>query len=237
MAKKRDKFWWRAYRKRKRERKEREATIKVTTEFVNSATGERSPPAPLSTAQPIAPPERGTGAPVALRPHPGAQQRLMEEPPGDLVSIGGQPTGAQVALPRRKHMKSGKAIKSHIASCMRMYGQQPSALLHVLAGYVEQLQEDLKHDAENVFADRVCEKRHPKSPAEGVYCRACHDAEMAGRFGTLPPEFAAAGPTGHSGEELVFPGEEPDEAPGGGGSDEDIALDLEGVTIKPPREE
>ncbi len=239
MAKKRDKFWWRAYRKRKRERKEREAAIKITTEFVNSATGERSSPAPLSTAQPIAPAVEDTGAPPQLRPHPGAQQELMETPPGDLVSIGGQPAGAQVVLPRRKHMKSGKEIKAHIVGCMRMYGHQPSALLHVLAGYVEQLQEDLKHDRENTFAERVCEKRHPRSPADGVYCRACHDVEMAGKFGSLPPEFAKAGPTGHpGGEDLVFPGE----GPGGVQSDaelsdeEAIELDLANVTIKLPGE-
>ncbi len=259
MAKKRDKYWWRAYRKRKAERKRQEAATGNVVMFVNSATGERAPPAPLSansatgdghefrdgrptpaplsTAQPIAPPVGGTEAPGVIHvAHVSAEEAAAPEiaVQPERFKPQGQPAGAQIALPRRKHMKSGKEIKSHIASSMRMYGHQPSALLHVLAGYIEQLQEDLKHDAENDFADRVCEKRHPESPAEGVYCRKCHDIEMAGRFGSLPPEFAKAGPTGHPGEELVFSsdkgsgssqvGEEP--------SAEDIELDLAGIVIK-----
>lgn len=85
-------------------------------------------------------------------------------------------------------MKDDKEIRSHIIGVLRQYGAQPAAVLHVLTGYVAQLQELMKRDQEDAFVDRVCLRLHPGQLAQGVYCKLCHDVEMAGKFGSLPPE-------------------------------------------------
>lgn len=138
---------------------------------------------------------------------------------------------AQRTPGRRKRMKSDKEIKAYIANTMMTHGQNPVAFLNVMVGYVAQLQELMKRDREDTFAERACEHRHPGQLAQGVYCKLCHDAEMSSRFGSLPPEFAKAGPTGHEGGEFIMPGDDKsDHTSGeGGGEDDDASLFLGGI--------
>jgi hypothetical protein len=107
--------------------------------------------------------------------------------------------------PRRKHVKSDEQIRAYIINAMRTHGGQPKALLHILTGYIAQLQGEMKRESEESFASMVCEGRHPGKPPAGVYCRLCHDSEMAGRFGSIPTK---QGPTS---EDLVFPSEDLDD--------------------------
>lgn len=163
MTQVRDAEYWRRYRLRKKERAAGKA-----------AQPERPPaavPAPqvaVRAAEPIA---RGR----AVQVDAGIARRLRTAP----------------ALPRRvPRVKSDQEIRSHIATAMRTYGGNGKALLHVLTGYVTQLQEHMKRDLEDQFAERACEGLHPGKLATGVYCKLCHDHTMAATHGSLPPEFS-----------------------------------------------
>lgn len=118
-------------------------------------------------------------------------------------------------------MKSDKEIEAHIANAMRSYGHSPRALLNVLKGFITQLQDDMKREREEALADRACEQRHPGKLPSGIYCKSCHEVEMAGRFGSLPPEFAKVGATAVRSGELTFPNEERG-APGDSLSDDPL---------------
>lgn len=112
------------------------------------------------------------------------------------------PVKVATVPPRRKRVKSDKEIRSQIIMYMQQFGNKPQAFLNVVCGYVTQMQDLMKLDHEDIIADRVCEKRHPGSAATGLYCRACHEREMAGQFGALPPE---AGGGGHDANlDLLF---------------------------------
>ena len=115
-------------------------------------------------------------------------------------------------------MKTDQQIRSYIAGAMMQHSQHPPALLHLLVSYIGQLQEEMKRETEDTFAERVCEEHHPGRAATGLYCRLCHDAEMAGRFGSLPG-------SPHSAGELTYPGEDKV-------SDEELLLN--NLTLKPP---
>lgn len=119
-------------------------------------------------------------------------------------------------------MKSDVEIRNHIIQLIMQHAQNPSALVHLLVGYVTQLQDLMKRDREDELADKVCEHRHPGRIPQGLYCRLCHDAEMAGKFGSLPGQPRPSG-------DLVYPGEGDDAA--GGPDGVDLAL-LSGVKIK-----
>lgn len=97
-------------------------------------------------------------------------------------------------------MKSEEQIKSYIVQAMQQHGQQPRALLHILTGYVAQLQEEMLRETVDTLADRVCAQLHPGKAATGVYCRLCHDHEMAGRYGSIPGQ---AGPLAEFPEDTV----------------------------------
>jgi hypothetical protein len=86
---------------------------------------------------------------------------------------------------RRRRVKSDAQIRSHIINAMRAQGANPPALLHLLTGFIVQLQEEMKRETEDTFAERACEGMHPGKFAAGVFCRLCHDAQMAGRFGSI----------------------------------------------------
>jgi hypothetical protein len=124
-----------------------------------------------------------------------------------------------IAPTRRRRMKSDIEIRSHIVSLIRTHAQNPGALVHLLAGYVTQLQDLMKRDREDEFAEKVCEHRHPGHLAQGLYCRLCHDAEMAGKFGSLPG-------TPHPSGDLLFTGDEE------GASVPDVDSLLDGIKIK-----
>lgn len=123
-------------------------------------------------------------------------------------------------------MKSDTEIRNHIANLMRMQGQNPLALLHLLTGYVTQLQDLMKRDRMDELAEAVCEHRHPGKLAASIYCKLCHDVEMAGKFGSIP---------GQGGNQLIYKSGDDqlgaEAVPEGGISDEEILLG--GVNIKP----
>lgn len=85
-------------------------------------------------------------------------------------------------------MKSDQEVKNGVTGIVRMYYQQPKAMVHAIAGYVRDLQELMKRDREDEFAEKACQGKHPGRLAQGTYCKLCHDAEMANKFGSLPPE-------------------------------------------------
>jgi hypothetical protein len=85
-------------------------------------------------------------------------------------------------------MRSDVEIRHFIIGAMRQYGGSPPALLNVLTGYVAQLQELMKRDTEDQFVEKACQGLHPGRMAQGLYCKLCHDIEMAGTYGGLPPE-------------------------------------------------
>lgn len=91
------------------------------------------------------------------------------------------------------------------------------ALLNVLTGYIAQLQEEMKRETEDTFAERACSGRHPGKAATGLYCKMCHDSEMGGKFGSIPG----------GGTSLVFPDEEQAVNAGLGGDDlSDVSIAL-----------
>lgn len=161
------------------------------------------------------------GLKISARVGPPSLPSSGPAPLASPVVVSPDPPTAKV--PRRIYLKSDQQIKSYIAGAMRQYSTQPVALLHILSGYVAQLQEEMKRESEDTFADRVCEMRHPGKPATGVYCRLCHSAEMAGKFGSLPG--------GHPAGDLVFPGDSSLKVPVEGVPTDEEML-LEGVVIK-----
>ena len=103
---------------------------------------------------------------------------------------------------RQKRMRSNIEIRNYIAGAMRQYSQSPVAMLNILTGYITQLQDLMKRDHEDVMAEGACAGHHPGRFPQGVYCKLCHDAEMAGKFGTIPgqpkggPDFVVGGEKG-----------------------------------------
>jgi hypothetical protein len=128
---------------------------------------------------------------------------------------------------RRKRVKTDQQIRSYIINYMRQYGHSPKGLLTVLTGFITSIQDDVKRDREDEFVERACAGHHPGRLPKGIYCKLCHDAEMAGKFGQLPPEITSqmkgdVPGNPHGDVDLEFEG--------------DDDLDLMGVKIAPPKE-
>ena len=119
---------------------------------------------------------------------------------------------------RQKRMRSNIEIRNYIAGAMRQYSQSPVAMLNILTGYIAQLQDLMKRDHEDVMAETACAGHHPGRFPQGVYCKLCHDAEMAGKFGTIPGQPTKGGPDFMIGKE---------------GEIDDAELLLQDLNIKP----
>lgn len=232
---------WRNYRRRRRERLAAMAAQgdapgmhhwqAVGAILVCHVCGNRaaaSPPPPDSGCVGSAPPDTQATTQEELDAITGVRNTHMVIPghlvanvqPNRPVQVSSETEAAPPPV-RTKRMKSDEEIKSFIINAMMQYGQNPKALLHVVTGYVTQLQELMKRDHEDIMAERACMHRHPGKVATGVYCKLCHDAEMAGKFGSIP---------GQGGRELVFPGETSGPAAVPGTTEDDL-LDM--INIKP----
>ncbi len=203
MSKKRDAEYWRNYRLRRRERGAQGAVpapaapaappqSPAPTPQPGGAAREQSPTAPPALAHQWATRGgawwcSGCGEGFPMSPH--------VLPPE--VGCSGKAVGVSL---RRKRMKSDVEVRNHVIMILRSHAQNPVALIHLLVGYIDELQGLMKRDREDEFADQVCEHRHPGKLAQGLYCRMCHDAEMAGKFGSLPT-------SPHPSGDLMFPGD------------------------------
>jgi len=146
---------------------------------------------------------------------------------GALSSVEVPHTPAPVAPPipiRRRRMKSDIEIRNQVIMIIRAQAQNPVAMVHLLTGYVRELQDLMKRDREDELSEKVCEHRHPGRLSQGLYCRLCHDAEMAGKFGSLP---TAPHPSG----DLLFEGDAENQASAEAGAS-NVDLMLGDIKIK-----
>lgn len=161
---------YRAGRKRNQHAPE-PAPVVTTVTHVNTNTGVVTPVA------------TGLVPPVSILADPDIPRKTAVVQPDRLCRVAEGDVTAPVT--RRRFMKSDKEIRSFIINAMQQQGQNPQGLLNVLCGYVNRLQDDMKRDSEADMADRVCEHAHPGVMPAGVFCRTCHDAQMANKFGAI----------------------------------------------------